>query len=269
MVIVFPSGSSMIIVGENCSRMTLTTNAWWYMETSTMKIIMRVVLQLGYSLYLAAWGLVNLPSDHICSPSAGNCVGVWIKGEGVSGLRVRAGMQTAKTSPLFKNITGKYLRTSLSYIQAAPRKKSSYRCDDEGKGMNMWCRQRSMNNELRTHEGGVKSFHLQVTLLWDMWMQYVDSWYAIKLAGFCDESRCLRPRSEGAIEGKFRHIFAISRVRIWHKLPMHVHNSHRAHVMFLFRPAHFWLKFFWSLCRPYKLVLSLSSVCNAVICAVV
>jgi hypothetical protein len=35
-----------------------------------------------------------------------------------------------------KNITGKYLRTSLSYIQAASRKKSFYRCDGEGKGMN-------------------------------------------------------------------------------------------------------------------------------------
>ena len=47
-------------------------------------------LSVGFGLYLAAWGLGNLPSDHIRSLSEDVPDSVGIKGEGDSGLRVRA-----------------------------------------------------------------------------------------------------------------------------------------------------------------------------------
>ena len=33
-----------------------------------------------------------------------------------------------------------------------------------------------LDDELLPHEGGVKSLHLKVTIVWDMCMQYVDDW---------------------------------------------------------------------------------------------
>jgi hypothetical protein len=69
-----------------------------------------------------------------------------------------------------------------------------------------------LDDELLPHEGGVKSLHLKVTIIWDMCVQFVDEYFAMKFQSRCDP-RSSRRRAEGLSsfcnypKGRFLHVY--------------------------------------------------------------